>query len=535
MRKRPTRSFQAGAALTLGSWNRRRVEADIAGPLGDDGRVRGRLIAVKETKDSYLDRYATDRSVLAATVEADLGRDTRLTLGLAEQRHDADRSLWGALPLYFSDGTPTHYARSTSTAADWAWWNNTDRRAHAELTHELGGDWQLKASLLQRREVSDSELFYVYGTPDPVTGLGLAAYPSAFTGSYRRAVADLRASGPFTLLGRRHELMAGLQWGRERATERSDYGRGIGTPLPELAGWDGDYPKPAFDNGTEGSRWTTIRRSAYAAGRFALADGLKLIAGANLTHIESHGTNYRIAHAFDETASSPYLGLVADVDATTSAYASLTRIFNPQSEIGADRRPLAPIRGRSIEAGIKREWPDRRLTGALAVFRTTQANTAEVAGTLSDQVTSYYRGVDATSTGFELELSGELRPGWRLAAAYTQFRLVDDDTGADARSFVPRRTLRVSTSASLPGLERLKLGGALRWQSGIERADGTATIRQGGYALLDLMASWEIDRRLTLQLNLNNVTDRRYITSLYWTQGYYGAPRNGSVALQWRY
>lgn len=534
VRKRPTRELQAGAALTLGRWNQRRLEADLSGALVADGGIRGRLIAVKETKDSYLDRYATDRTVLAGTVEADLGRDTRLTLGLAAQRHDADSPLWGALPLYFSDGTPTRYARGTSTAADWAWWNNTDRRAHAELTHELGGDWQLKASLLQRRLVSDSELFYVYGTPDAVTGLGLQAYPSAFTAAYRQASADLRASGPFTLLGRRHELIAGLGWGREHATERSDYGQGIGTALPDLAGWNGAYPKPRFDAGSEGSDWTTIRRSLYGAGRFSLSDALTLIAGSTLTQVESAGSNYRVAHRFRETAASPYLGVVARVDATTSAYASLTRIFNPQTEIGADSRPLDPIRGRSVEAGVKREWFGGRLLGSAALFRTRQANTAEAAGTLADGVTTVYRGVDATSTGFELELAGELAPGWSLSGAYTQFRLVDDD-GHDARTFVPRRTLRMATSARLPGVDGVRLGGALRWQSAITREDGTATIRQAAYALVDLMASWQIDRHWSLQLNLDNATDRRYVTSLYWTQGFYGEPRKLSATLRWQY
>ena len=32
-----------------------------------------------------------------------------------------------------------------------------------------------------------------------------------------------------------------------------------------------------------------------------------------------------------------------------------------------------------------------------------------------------------------------------------------------------------------------------------------------------------------------DVTDEKYLTSLYWEQGYYGAPRNYTLSLNWRF
>jgi len=49
------------------------------------------------------------------------------------------------------------------------------------------------------------------------------------------------------------------------------------------------------------------------------------------------------------------------------------------------------------------------------------------------------------------------------------------------------------------------------------------------------MARYQIDKHLTLSVNLNNVTDKKHLTSLYWTQSYYAAPRNGSATLSWTY
>jgi outer membrane receptor for ferric coprogen and ferric-rhodotorulic acid len=49
------------------------------------------------------------------------------------------------------------------------------------------------------------------------------------------------------------------------------------------------------------------------------------------------------------------------------------------------------------------------------------------------------------------------------------------------------------------------------------------------------MAQYAISPKLLLAANVNNVTDKRYLSSLFWTQSFYAAPRNASVSLTWRY
>jgi len=262
-------------------------------------------------------------------------------------------------------------------------------------------------------------------------------------------------------------------------------------------------------------------------------DRLKLIVGANATSVRSSGSSYGVAHAYDRSAVTPYTGVVVDLAGNLSAYASYTRIFNPQTEVDVNHQVLAPIEGRSVEAGLKGEWLDKRLAGSVAVFRTHQDNTAQAAGSFADFQT-YYRGVNATSTGFEAELTGRIARGWDVNGGFTQFRL-KDATGANARTFVPRRLLRVATTYRPGVLPALAVGAAVRYQSAISTLDGTTTIRQGGYALLDLMARYEISPQWTATLNLNNVTDRKYLTSLYWTQAFYGAPRNVQATLRYTY
>ena len=62
-----------------------------------------------------------------------------------------------------------------------------------------------------------------------------------------------------------------------------------------------------------------------------------------------------------------------------------------------------------------------------------------------------------------------------------------------------------------------------------------ATVRQGGYATVGLMAQYEVDPHFRISANLNNATDRTYLKSLFWNQSFYAAPRNASVSLNWMY
>ena len=67
-------------------------------------------------------------------------------------------------------------------------------------------------------------------------------------------------------------------------------------------------------------------------------------------------------------------------------------------------------------------------------------------------------------------------------------------------------------------------------------ATGTAlvTTNQGAYGILDLMANYKITQNVGVTFNVNNTTDEKYLHSLFWAQGYYGAPRNYALSVNWQ-
>ncbi|MFC5473520.1 TonB-dependent siderophore receptor [Paraherbaspirillum soli] len=533
VRKRPTYDLRAATGFSVGSWNTRRIDADVSGALNQAGTVAARVTAARQQGDSYLDRYRPNKTVFAAVIEAQLNNDTLLTIGHSEQKNDAKGAMWGALPMYFSDGTQTNYGAHTSTSADWSFWNSEERRTFVELDHHLGNDWQWKTTLGYNELSSDSKLFYVYGTPDRQSGDGLFSYPSLYNSQNRQQLLDSYATGKYALAGRQHDLTVGVSWSQSTLHDISHYGQGIGTPLTEQQAFNGRYPEPAFDASTDGSAYTDKRSSVYAATRLNLADKLKLLIGANHTEADNSGIAYGVGHQTKASATTPYAGLVYDLNKNVSAYGSYTEIFNPQYQTDISGATLAPLEGKSYELGLKSEFFARRLNASAALFRVEQRNAAEQAG--MNGAKTYYRGIDAHSEGLELELSGELAKGWQGSLGYTVMTVKDKDGNA-AKTYVPKKLLRMATTYRLPQLDQLTVGASVNWQGKTSYAQSAAinTVQQG-YALLNLMARYDISKQLSVSANLNNVANKKHLSSLYASQAYYGAPINGSVAVNWTY
>ena len=110
---------------------------------------------------------------------------------------------------------------------------------------------------------------------------------------------------------------------------------------------------------------------------------------------------------------------------------------------------------------------------------------------------------------------------------------IEDPQGEDSRPFIPKRTINISGSYVLPALPEIKLAAALKWQDDIRTTAGFSS--QNSYTVLDLAAFYEIYRDVTLSVFVDNVTDEKYLNSLYWDQAFYAAPKNIGVSALWNF
>jgi outer membrane receptor for ferric coprogen and ferric-rhodotorulic acid len=533
VRKRPTDTFQAKIGASVGSWDNRRVDVDLSGPLTPTGNVRGRFIYAHDKGNSYLDRYSHEVNVAAGLLAFDLSEADTLTVGFSQHNSDANGNSWGNLPLIDSNGNRIHYStRSANIGQPWTYWNLHTQRAFAELNHDFGNGWNGKVTVTGVTQYQDTDIYYISAVTD---GVG-ASYATDTSSKEHQLIGEAQLSGPFSLFGREHELTVGVNYGSTHHKERAYNVDEIGyfdTSLSDALA--GNIPRPGLDytDANNMGNFSDSQKSVYAGTRFSLRDDLHWIVGARMLSADGKGENYGAAHDTREHGKiTPYTGLVYDLTNQWSLYGSWTQIFTPQYVLSTDGNLIDPLEGTSMEVGVKGSLMEDRLNLTAAVFKTKQQNVAEYAGQSGSQF--LYDGVDYKSHGVELQASGEALPGLNLLVGYTYVK-IEDDNGNDARQYVPAHSFRGMATYRLPGLPKARVGGRLSWQSGIED-DTYSVVHQDAYALVDLMTSYDIDAHWSTSLNLNNLTDRKYLMSLQsGTSANYGAPRNLTASVTWKY
>ena len=543
VRKRPTRDLSASASAQLGSFDNLRLDGDVSVPLTRGGGVRARAVGSYLDGDSHLDRYGLRRWTGYGIVEADLGPDTVVSAGYGYQNHRSRAAMWGAIPLYYTDGTRIDLARSTNTAPDWSSFDVTDRQIFGDVTHRFGG-WTAKLSVQRRAIDEDDRLFYVYGNPNRATGRGIASYPGAFRSFARNLTIDANIAGTVSLFGRSHDVMFGANRSAQTYTQDSAYDNAlIGVSLPLATAFNGSFPEPDFPAFTRSLDSHSRRETVYGLVRLNPADPLKVMVGGNATRAFSEGVSYGAPTDYDRARFLPFVGATYDLTGNISAYASFATIFNPQTQIDVTRRLIDPIEGDNLEAGLKGEWLGGRLNASVAMFQARQKNTAEAAGFDPTVGQTTYRGVDATSRGVELEVSGQLAPGLQATGGFTAMR-IRGEQDQPVRTFVPRSTGRLNIAWSPVTLPALKLGASGQYQSRmyLEPLGGVSTttgqqvrITQDGYATLDLMARYDLTPRVSVSANVRNVANAKALSALNYDQGYYNAPRTVLGTVRVRY
>ncbi len=227
------------------------------------------------------------------------------------------------------------------------------------------------------------------------------------------------------------------------------------------------------------------------------------------------------------------------------AYASYTETFLAQTEVDINEQPLDPVTGESKEIGLKSELFEGKLIASLAYFQIDQVNLAKLDPAtinLPPNQQKYIAADGISSDGYEIDIAGEIYDGLQVSIGFTDFDIKGDELVAN---YTPSKLFKLAATYDVAQLEGLSLGVNMRWQDDISREQGTIgagfanagdTIitRQDAYAIVDLMARYAFNENLSITFNANNVTDEKYINSLYWAQGFYGAPANYSATLSWK-
>ncbi|WP_268406239.1 TonB-dependent siderophore receptor [Alteromonas sp. a30] len=527
----------------IGSWESRELSADVSTGLNRSGTMRGRVVAKYQDGESFLDLYEDSVSVLYGVFEADVSKNTLVRVGASYQNNDPTSPTWGALPSFYTDGSTTDWDVSTTTAATWTEWETTGKNVFANVQHSFANGWELLVNYNNLKYEQSTELLYLSGVLDKDTGIGLSSFPYKSSGESSQNSYDIQLKGDYSAFGDIHEFVLGAIYS-EQSADTLTYAALTNAFLPvgNFFEWNGEFPEP--DWSTESSiaqDMDTEQKGFYGATRFHINDDLKVIVGARLSSWDRTGISYDVVTDFGEDdVLIPYTGVLYDINQQHRVYASYTEIFQPQNAQDRFGDFLDSIKGKSKEIGLKSTFLNDALHTSVAVFRIEQDNLAQpdvgylVPGTVNTQAQREAQGT--VSEGFELEVVGQPVEGWNINAGYSYFN-AEDAQGIDVNTDHPRKQFKLFTTYQfVDALPELTVGGGVNWQDETYSVNGSIRLDQEAYSIVNLMARYDINPKTRIQVNLDNLFDKKYFSQIGFFEQYrYGTPRQFKVTLNYRF
>ncbi|WAP71204.1 TonB-dependent siderophore receptor [Jiella pelagia] len=517
-----------------GTWDTKRTELDVGGPLNEAGTIRGRIVGAYQDGNNMVDAVDNENSVAYGTVSVDVTEQTTATFTISHLERDI--TPFNGLPTY-ADGSLIDLDRSTYTGADWNQFDNevTDYLAEVEHKFEDGGH----ARVAMR--YSDRHADFLYGWA------GSAADQNGNVNGIRwigrdfdeqSLALDAFVSKPFMLFGQEHNVLLGADYRKIDTTLLSASGMIAGTH--NLYDWDASSIAEPTVNYTGQTDSDQRQTGVYGQLRIKPIDRVTLIGGGRVSWYDSSTENLLTGATQDEIKIdghfTPYLGAVVDLTDQISAYASYTEIFQPQTYFDASGDLLDPRQGDQYEVGFKGEFFGGALNGTVAYFHLTDKNRAQ-----QDTNGDYVALGEVEARGVEMEVAGELLPNWQLQAGYT-YTETEYVNGSGAGSvfspYTPEHQVQIWTDYTFREADAwwdgLSIGGGVKIYSDFSAVSGSTTIEAPGYEVVDLQLGYEFNENFSAKLRVNNLFDQKYYARVGSTSvfNFYGEERNAMLSLK---
>ncbi|BAB74309.1 TonB-dependent siderophore receptor [Anabaena sp. FACHB-709] len=415
--KQPLSEPFYAAGLQVGSFGLVRPTLDLSGPLNPERTLLYRLNAAYERGGNFRNfDTEVERFFISPVVTWKIGdrTDLRLELEYSNDKRPYDRGLvafgTGIADIPFDRvlGEPDDFSERTNFLAGY------------RLEHRFNDDWKLRNQ-------------FRYSSSDQTNNRLEPGRLNETTGELRREFSlgeftvrnyELQTDlvGNFATGSIQHTLLFGvdLSW-------VNDGGVSLFEPAPSINIFNPVYgiaTRPSRDEFADvfpfGSQTDSI--GVFVQNQITLAENLKLLVGGRFDNIDqSSASDERQDQAF-----SPRVGIVYQPIEPISLYTSFSRSFQPNFGNRADGSLLEPVRGTQYEVGVRGEFLNGSLITNLAAYEITRSN---LAVTDPDNPNFSIPSGEQRSRGVELDVTGQILPGWNLIAsyAYTDARVTKDD------------------------------------------------------------------------------------------------------------
>ncbi|MFT4012275.1 MAG: TonB-dependent siderophore receptor [Paracoccus sp. (in: a-proteobacteria)] len=539
-----------------------------------DGRLRARVVGSYDHHKSnrYPEEYR--RSSLFGTLEYDLTDRTMLRMGAWRQRNNEVRDFREGLPTY-SDGGLIDFDPDTTATQDWSLFRFRSDWVTADLEHRFNDRWHGKLSYM------NGESFHPSRRSGPWTCSGpLAVHDYINTGIDRDdpdgrqchtlstwndwnqyEIFDATLNGAVDAFGRSHDLVFGVT--QQRSWFRRQFGAADASDEFLVDIFDPHHhviDRPDFfvtrPFGKKGA--ATNEYQAFAKIDIRAMDKLTFPVAARWSWLRTSEGDWTAKGEF-----TPSLAAVYEVSDDLTVYAQYARMFSantwdrawrPEWAEGSshaleDGVLLPNVTGTQREIGVKAALFGGGALATASLFEIKEANRAREdtdAGHVANDGSRFSIATGETrSRGLELSLTGEIRPGWNLAANYSYIdaKYTRDDFVQGTEIGTPRHSGNIWSSYKFQSgrLDGLSLGAGIRFSGpfkgySTDQRD-TNRVKAPGYGIVNARMAYQIGAGTTASLNVDNLFDKAYYTEIDYVGGgnYYGETRRVSFNLQSRF
>lgn len=542
--KQPTAERQNEVRLQVGSDARKQLAADMSGALDQEDKLLYRVVGLARDAELPSGSMPDDRLYLAPSLSWQPSTDTRLTLLSHVLRTRAGVYL-RSLP---KEGTllptlaGTHIPQEVDVGEpDFNRLDQDQWSLGYLFEHRVNDIWSVRQNLRYAELDVDYQQAYQAGyltqnaadPSDPAnyrilqrTGGGSQESIRAFTLD-NQVQAQVR-TGPVA-----HTLLAGLDYQRSRYDQRSFYS----ATVADLDLYNPVYGQPVTPGGTDVDTLTTLTQSGlYLQEQARIGSWALTLAGRYDS--AKVATDDRLASSRSEQTDNALTGRAGVVYLHPSGwapYASYATSFSPNTAVNPDTgKPFDPETGRQMELGVRYQPAGYKATYSAALFdlRRRDYITYEP-GTFAAK-----QNGEVVVRGLELEAVVSPLAGLNLTAAYAFTPKADVTKSADPEqigkqaSAVPRHRLSLWGDYRFPF--GLKFGLGLRYNGETRGINESVDSGVPDYTLVDAMLGYDLGR-WSLALNLQNLTDKTYITSCSGNNCYLGNQRQALLTAAYRW
>ena len=435
-----------------------RPSLDFSGPLTQDGRLGYRLNAVYQTNEEIQD-YSTDVSRFFVSPVLSWQISDRTDLAVELEYLDDERPVFYGLPA-FGEGIADIPRSQISNEPDDVITQNYLNVGY-DLEHRFSDQWRLRNGFRYVRE--DSAL-------EGAIPIALNEETGRLTRSWSLQDSETElfalqtnVVGEFSTGSVDHELQFGIDVDRTRldGSTTGDFFNplllDIFNPVYESTPRPDDFGALPLILDED---VITDRLGIYVQDRLLITDNFSLLAGLRYDTVRQDRTGgptlFNPAGIDDvqtDDAFSPRIGIVYQPTEAISLYANYSRSFAPNTGSDSAGNAFAPEEGDGYEMGVKAELLDGALAATLSYFNITKRNVATADPVVPGAVV--ITG-EQQSRGFEVDVIGELSPGWNLVASYA---FIDAEITADNTFDVGNKLISTPrNSASLWSTYELQTG-----------------------------------------------------------------------------